>query len=219
VKARLETALKICSLVVFPALLLLFVAMYSVDRRAYAWLLDEDGLVENLTVVFLVLAAVVAAATAWRKRPGERRWFYVAVAALCLLGALDEVSWGQRILGYESPEFFRRHARQQETNLHNVFQKWTTLKVKDVAPVLFLAYGIGLPLAARRSARVRALAERVGLRYPPLVLSGGFVLGGLLTLDYPTKREEEIGELFFSLCLFLFMLFEATKPGVLRPSR
>ena len=38
-----------------------------------------------------------------------------------LIFALEEISWGQRIFGIESPEFFLGHNYQQETNIHNFF--------------------------------------------------------------------------------------------------
>ncbi len=44
----------------------------------------------------------------------------LALAGAALLAALEEVSWGQHLLGFESPPFFQTHNRQGETNLHNL---------------------------------------------------------------------------------------------------
>ena len=33
---------------------------------------------------------------------------------------MEEISWGQRIFGIESPEWFLKHNRQVETNVHNL---------------------------------------------------------------------------------------------------
>lgn len=142
-----------------------------------------------------------------RARPFAR-WFYVAFLAFCLFATLEEISWGQRIAGFRSPEFFRKHARQGETNVHNVLERLTKLTTKDYAAAAFLLYGVCLPIAVSRSRRVKAFVERVSLKMPPLFLIPGFALAALLPLDRPTGREEELGELFFSLCASLFMLKE-----------
>lgn len=42
------------------------------------------------------------------------------VSLMCLLAAMEELSWGQRILGYESPPYFVEHNLQQEANFHNL---------------------------------------------------------------------------------------------------
>ena len=147
--------------------------------------------------------------------------------AFCVLCTLEEISWGQRILGTESPEFFLTHNIQQETNLHNVFRQWTGVKTREIAaPVLFL-YGALLPLARLGSGRRppgRVGPERFRLPLPPAYLSVGFTLGaGISWFDAPTGHEEEIGEYMLSLCLALFMLSEwlsAQRPaGDHAPSR
>ena len=55
---------------------------------------------------------------------------------------------------------------------------------------------------------IRTLVNKVNLVIPPLFLCLGFFLGALMMFDEPTGAEEEIGELFFSLCFVLFMLYE-----------
>ena len=211
---RPGTMIRVVAIAVFPVLSIVFVVLYLVDRAAYMESLREDGVVENLTVVCLVLAAAVAlsVARAVRRRPGASGGFYVVFAVICLLGALEEISWGQRLLGVEPPAFFKKHSRQRETNAHNVFETLTTLKVKDLAPVAFIAYGIVLPFVARRRPGLRRLLERYHIVLPPPFLALGFALGCLAMLDRPTRREEEIGEFFLSLCLLLFMLAERQAP-------
>ena len=33
---------------------------------------------------------------------------------------MEEISWGQRIIGFSTPEFFKLHNLQGEANLHNL---------------------------------------------------------------------------------------------------
>jgi hypothetical protein len=45
---------------------------------------------------------------------------YLGLAALFFFGAGEEISWGQRILGFETPETLSAINRQEEFNLHNL---------------------------------------------------------------------------------------------------
>ena len=206
--------LTITAVVLFPVLTVGFVLAYLLDRPWYRAILDEDGPVENVTAVVLMAVAVLAvwAARRFRRQTGKWHPFYLVLAALCAFGALDEISWGQRIVGFESPAFFKKYSRQEETNVHNVFQKFTTLKVKDLTPPAFIGYGVVLPWLARRSRRVAALVERFYIVLSPRALIGCWILGSILMLDRPTGREEEIGELFLSVGMLLLVALQLTEP-------
>ena len=88
----------------------------SRDPQRYEMLMQEDRIVEWATV-WLFLAAGVAGLY-WSV--GRRRMFDGFVALFCLFVAGEEVSWGQRLIGYSAPEFFLRNNFQQELNLHNL---------------------------------------------------------------------------------------------------
>jgi hypothetical protein len=45
---------------------------------------------------------------------------YLGLALLFLFGAGEEISWGQRILGFQTPESLSQVNRQEEFNLHNL---------------------------------------------------------------------------------------------------
>jgi hypothetical protein len=46
--------------------------------------------------------------------------FYFARGVLQTLMALEEISWGQRVLKIETTQFFHEHSDQKEINFHNV---------------------------------------------------------------------------------------------------
>jgi hypothetical protein len=211
--------IRVLSLSLFPGLLAAFAAVHAADPPAYRALLQEDGIVENATVLVLLAAAALSLACARRIPRGARRfrWFYVAVAAFCVLVAVEELSWGQRLFGFASPQFFREHARQRETNVHNVVEKVAKLPTRGYLALAALMYGVYLPLAVPRKPRLAAWAARIGVRIPPPFLAAGFALAALMQVDYPTGYEEEIGELFFGLCAALFMLKELADPAHARP--
>jgi hypothetical protein len=182
-------------------------------KGQYIWLLREDGQVEMLTALLLGLAALFALIAVCRV-PETLRWariFLMLFSAFSALMALEEISWGQRIFHTQSGGFFQQHSDQQETNFHNVLQYYlerhgfVVTTTRQIAALVLLVYGVVLPilntLAPFRS-RLRACRVVV----PPPALIPGFLLGAILAwFDWPTSREEELGELLFSLCFALLV--------------
>lgn len=102
---------------------LLTVASGAIHKELFKLLTGEDRLFE--TVQFLVLVAggaMLVPLGLHLRRQGE-----VGVGFLYLLGALfllfvagEELSWGQRIFDWRTPEELARVNRQGETTLHNI---------------------------------------------------------------------------------------------------
>ena len=200
-----RTPLARVMVVLFPAIAIAATGLLLADRRTYLALLREDGPVEWATAACDALAAVLAFGLA--RRSAQQRRFYVLLGVFCAFLAFEEISWGQRVFGITSPDFFQHHSDQREINVHNVVQQWTGLRSKLFGGVALFAYGVVLPLIAR-GARVQRRIDRLGIVAPPPALIGGFVLGSMLMFDRPTTYEEEIAELVFGLCFCLLTLSE-----------
>ena len=164
---------------------------------------------EWLTIVCLGLTGVFSFLSAYqlRDRSNRRFWFYILFGAACVLFALEEMSWGQRIFGIESPQFFMENSDQQEINIHNVLQEWFSFRTKHVAAWVLAIYGTLLPLLTLNR-KVDDFFQRLGIPIPPLVLAPGFFLSAIMMIDIFSGKEEEVGEFCFSVCLFLFMILE-----------
>ncbi|MEP4380451.1 MAG: hypothetical protein ABJ215_00210 [Alphaproteobacteria bacterium] len=83
----------------------------------------EDGVFETATAVILLVCSVVLFASLGCSWALDRR-LGAAVAfmsVLCFLLLMEELSWGQRIFGFETPDEIENINAQQETNLHNMF--------------------------------------------------------------------------------------------------
>jgi hypothetical protein len=202
--------------VLFAALAIVF-AIVENDAAMWRFLIREDGPVEDATSAALAIASIVFAMAARRtfQSPAVRR-FCVVFSVLLMVGALEEISWGQRIIGVSSPEFFREHNAQQETNIHNTLQQMVPftcpictdgrLLTKHVVILGLAAYGIIAPaLLHVRSLQPYLLARYV--LYPPLFLSPAIVIAGLFMFDrfdVPFGNEEEVGELLLGIYLVLF---------------
>ena len=84
----------------------------------------EDGLYEYLTVVLLLATACVlalAARDAGRQRSRASAVLIGLAAVLVACFAMEEISWGQRLLGLETPEGLAAINHQEEINVHNLF--------------------------------------------------------------------------------------------------
>jgi len=151
----------------------------------------EDHLIENLGAFFFFAASILYFVCFWlssrsaketHNHHPKRNGFYFFLAVLFFIGLGEEISWGQRIIGWETPQFIKEFNRQDETNFHNIriFDnkgKWD----KDKTPVLSLfsnfttwyflfwfSYCLILPLANRYSLRSSRYCSRLGLPVPPL---------------------------------------------------
>ena len=177
---------------VVPALFHLLAALWigSMLLVAYRWphhyetLLQEDRPVEWGTVWLFLVAGIVRSFEAIR----TRRPFDALVALFCLFVAGEEFSWGQRLFGYGSPEYFLANNYQQELNLHNL--PGAVFKPKWVLILALAGYGVLLPLVAR-SQRIRQLLARVGATPPPAALAPWFVVAVILLLWYPLDLTGE----------------------------
>jgi len=188
---------------------LLFVAgwvVYFIDRRYYGDISEEDQLVNWLTVVGLAIAAILAARIAlrFRGRPEHRPRFFAAFALACAFFAMEEMDWGQRVIGVKTPRVIRRHNTQGEINLHNSIRHFLDIKTKHVAGVVLFAWGVWLP-RRRKDHALRAWLERRGVVFPDRAQLLDFALPVVLMIDEPTGREEEYGELLFSLAFIRFI--------------
>ena len=99
----------------------LFFACLSVaNPGAYSTITYEDSWVEYLTPAWFLLTALILFATALAEQRFPLRCVYILAAIAFLFAAGEELSWGQRIIGFPTPDFLLNINRQDEVNLHNI---------------------------------------------------------------------------------------------------
>ncbi|MEM8933065.1 MAG: hypothetical protein AAGE94_17900, partial [Acidobacteriota bacterium] len=163
---------------------------------------QEDELLEWATFWAFVVAGLIAAyaAVLERRRLGRLPWFQAGVALFCLVVAMEEISWGQRVLGYRPPVYFLEHNFQQELNVHNVVEKdLRKLALKTV----IVGYGVVLPLLAFIPP-IRRFFTRWSIVVPPWVLAPSFAATFEVYRQYPWRFSGEWVELMLGLG-FLFV--------------
>lgn len=86
-------------------------------------LLLEDGPSENATAALFFATSATFFVSAFREQVRSSRLVRCSLwllGTMCILLAMEEISWGQRIFGWATPESFLASNYQQETNLHNL---------------------------------------------------------------------------------------------------
>ncbi|NDV61427.1 hypothetical protein G0Q06_03085 [Puniceicoccales bacterium CK1056] len=137
-----------------------------------AW---EDGPVEYSGFIFLALTGFILARAGYRatRLPGYHRLkgMVLLFAGLgFLLAAGEEISWGQRLIGFETPEPLAKVNEQQEFNLHNMEKGLVDHSVR---------YGIALFAVAGLIFHATQSRRFLGFRTPDLYLVHAFLLLGV----------------------------------------
>jgi hypothetical protein len=162
----------------------------------------EGGLIENLGAISFVMAsALFLTAYAYSSGQGNhlaglqtyRNVFYLMLGILCVICFGEEVSWGQRLFNWTTPEWFKQFNVQGETNLHNIsffHGRRADGSPKSVAAMLvnmnrlfaifWLTFCVVVPVISRFSSKAIAWFERVGLPITPGWIGGLFLTHALV---------------------------------------
>jgi energy-converting hydrogenase Eha subunit A len=203
-------------------ILVLALARSGADSAPLWNLLEEDRIVEWMQFLcFAVMAVLLGFIAVDRSTRLPRLSWEVAgiagVSVLVALAALEEISWFQRVLGVETPDFFRQHNRQSETNLHNLALGGASLHKAVLVKLIFIIgimHNLVLPLIARSRPAIRRYLESIGLYLPPLPAALAYLLLVLLShilIDHP--RKGELGEMFGAVH-YLSTVFTAYLVGI-----
>ncbi len=186
-------------------------ALQLLSPDFYYMSVQEDEYLEWSTFWAFIGAAALQLGAARRRRAdtGGVPWFHIGIALFCGFVAMEEISWGQRLLGYRPPEYFLRENFQQEPNLHNVFD--TSLR-KLTLQLVIAVYGIVLPAAARVAA-LRPLLNRFGIVAHSPALIPAFAGTLALYIIYPWSFCGEVVELMLGFG-FLFSAPSARPAAV-----
>lgn len=201
--------------------LLIGVASAWIDVRWFEQVYAvEDGPIEWATAVALLASAGIAAWTAGRPAGGNRllhRVTWIGLALFCVFAAGEEISWGQRLLGVQSPEFFLQHNAQRETNLHNLIvsgvkvNKLVFSQLMTVAAALFL---VALPVLHRRSARFARAVDAAGVPVPTLLQVIAVVCTFAVIGIVPSRERDELLEFGATWLFALILLFPRNSRAV-----
>ncbi|MEP6994610.1 MAG: hypothetical protein ABI968_08830 [Acidobacteriota bacterium] len=189
-----------------------------VTRPTMLWMLEENHPVEMLTFVFLFAGSLIGLRLAWTLRErGEKRWnygFYVVFSLGLFVTAMEEIAWGQQLLGFETPESFRSINRQGETTLHNIGA------LQGRSEWLRLLFGTGGIVGVWLSFRP-ALAK---IGAPAILLPWFLLIAAHAAIDayndsfpiqprfdFTMQRTSEVVELLIGMAGFLYVLLNLRR--------
>jgi len=175
---------------------------------AYIWATYEDLYGEWIQFFFFGAAFFLSARVALLST--RYRFFFIALCLACFYVMMEEISWGQRIFNFESPEYFKTHNLQGETNLHNFLTGpySTTLKefIEYALAFGLVAYGLIYPLLIKIKWKVAIWFDSFGLAVPPLYLWPFFVCAAYLELGPFHFNEAEVAEILVGFALAILAL-------------
>ena len=99
---------------------LFFSYLTLVDPVGVATLAREDHWVENVTAISFLLAGLPLFATAWMERNSVRCCVYILGGLAMVFAVGEEINWGQRIFGFDTPDSLLDVNAQKEVNIHNI---------------------------------------------------------------------------------------------------
>ena len=152
----------------------------SSDESTLSRLSSEDALIEDLTAILLFSASTLLFVTGWMERKSLRRWIYVVGGIVLLFIAGEEISWGQRIFGYPTPDWIAERNRQGEFNAHNL----NAHNLYDVNILLQVGFRYGVQLLCMMAcAAFFTGRERIwGIPVPSMLLTLGLLT--IFSYDY-----------------------------------
>ena len=116
----LDNKVSVLAYLVLILHLFFFSALIAAAPDTYRALTEEDYWVEYLTAVWFLLAGFLLLGTAWREPSLFRRGVYIIGGMAMVFAAGEEISWGQRIFGFATPDFLLPLNHQKEFNVHNI---------------------------------------------------------------------------------------------------
>ena len=176
--------------------LVTFILPYILSPETLAPYVYEDSITEYGQALFFFLAAVFFLITFFISDTRNEFWFiktqsnfiFLWLALILLFGAGEEISWGQRIFGFETPEALKEINVQDEFTLHNIGIFDTTsdsfFKTNRLFHIFWFLIGIAIPVSALLYQSWRDFLVKLGMPLFPLLLSSQFLLFYILSKTY-----------------------------------
>lgn len=210
-----------------PIVASLIVLACAFNRELFRWLLQEDGPVEWLTALAFAGAGIVALKIGLRQLGRNRRWqgiLFGLVALTMFFAAGEEVSWGQRLFGWDTPDELIEINDQNETTLHNI---GGFLLVTNAVMLLVGLYGSVAYLANRRLRVERFWDLADYLFVPPFFLSTYYFPIFVFRLlrftllregTFALNRTSEWVEALVAVGILIFLWMAFLRVSSLRPA-
>ncbi len=180
----------------------------------------EDGVIEYGTAIALFVASLILVKNAMSIKgitPRSAVGLTLFYAFLFFFGAGEEISWGQRIFGWETSEAMKEINRQNETTIHNIEIGGVAMTKHLFGPILtvtILLYLVVLPVVYMRIDWIRRVADRLAVPVPGLRHAALALLGSLVIAIIDVDRKWEVYECVFGLLVVSIFLLPQNRDKV-----
>ncbi len=164
--------------------------------------------------------------------------FYLLLGVAFLFVSFEEISWGQRIIGFDTPEGIDKFNAQSEFNFHNLYffhgetesgdrkSFWTLLLNMDrMFSIFWFSYCFLIPFFYHFSSAAKHFLDKIRMPIVPMFFAAIFlanyaaskVLEAILdsNIHHPTVeiKESNIAMLFFVLAIWFLRNVRSPVPG------
>lgn len=207
--------LKIFERFMYPILIVLLGYLVFVSRTDLSYFnetyLREGGPNQWLIFGTLMFGAFMSWYRAYILKPFRGSLFafcLVVFGFLFFAYAMEEISWGQSIFNFPSPDFFRLYNKTGQTNLRNlvvwgieVNQIVFTLGVKIFATLYFFI----LPFAYKKYPDIKYWVNRYAIPLPRYTQFIAYLVLFFITQAMPSEKNYEVFEFGFYWILVLMV--------------
>ena len=185
---------------------------HFVGYDAFQNYIREDGPVEYLTALFLFFSSLVSFYRVFHYRKMKKPlWIltWTVLAFLFFFAAGEEISWGQRIFGLQSSEFFQQFNKQGETNFHNLTVKGKNLNIIIFSRLMFVVLFIYFCLSRLMVWKIpfiRNLVNKFNVPLPGIQHIIIMLAATLFILLIHIAKESELHELSFGFIFLMILL-------------
>ncbi|HSB00247.1 MAG TPA: hypothetical protein VLE49_06325 [Anaerolineales bacterium] len=167
----------------------------AMGNKVVAAMIPEDHYFENVGAISLFVTSLLFFyGFRVARKSLDKSWaslvkqlVYVGLALLFFFGAGEEISWGQRIFGFKTPDALAQVNKQDELNLHNltVMEDSKLFTADRLFDVFWFLFGVVTPAIALLSPAFKRFAGR----FVPIVYWG---LGALFLYNYLWAKLSKI---------------------------
>lgn len=200
----------------YPLLVVILVWVVYVSRTHTSYfesqLVADDGLVTWAMFWTLMFASLMCVYRAIILKPFKRGAYFTAMlllqGAAFFFFAMDEISWLQRVIGYNSPGFFLNRNVHGQTNFHDLVimgfplnEIVFTLTVKIIATLYFFV----LPFFYGRLEILKQYVNQFAIPLPRYTRVGAYAVLAVFMLFIPSTNRHIVFEFCFYWILVLMM--------------
>lgn len=188
--------------IILFVILLMYVPLFALKYKTIFNLTEEDHLYENFQAITFLLTSFLMFFLYIKSKSTEREYifnfsrniYFLLLAVFFFFCFGEEISWGQRIFGIETPLSLQYINAQDETNIHNlwIFQGYDKNEVAKsglslwitsgrVFALIWFVYCFLIPLSEQFFSFFRKIYKKLSFPVVPLWLGSLFVIAHIIS--------------------------------------